>query len=156
MLAFGQTGGGGLCTGSWHFHVTTITDQWSPRGHVMSSLSQAVWWIKQEKVSLDIIQVVSVPCLLLWFFTGLSYNVGRFHSQSRRGTYSRDKNTCAENLAENGRGAYVQGGGRRMGGILWYIYMYSTCTVHVTCVGTCTCILCMIVASYVVSLCVCR
>ena len=44
---------------------------------------------------------------------GLSIHIAIFHSQSRTGggAYSRDKNTCAGTLAENGRGGlYARGG----------------------------------------------
>ena len=44
-------------------------------------------------------------------FKGLSVQIARFHSQSRRGAYRRGKYTCAGTLAKNGRGAYTRGGG---------------------------------------------
>ncbi len=44
-------------------------------------------------------------------FTGLSIQIARFHSHSRRGAYARVKNTCAGTLAENGRGRIREGGG---------------------------------------------
>ena len=40
------------------------------------------------------------------------FSAARFHSQSRTGgggAYSRDENTCAGTLAENGRGVYTRG-----------------------------------------------
>ena len=40
----------------------------------------------------------------------LSIQIARFHSQSRRGAYGRDKYTCAGTLAKNVRGAYARGG----------------------------------------------
>ena len=46
-------------------------------------------------------------------FKGLSIHIARFNSQSRTGgggAYSRDKNTSARTLAENGRGAYTREG----------------------------------------------
>ena len=65
-------------------------------------------------------QVVSVLTIAV-VSTGLSIQIARFHSQSRRWAYSQDKNACAGTLAENGRGAYVRG--RHMGGILQYIHV---------------------------------
>ena len=44
-----QKWGGGLYAGSLHFRVTTITDRRMPRGHAISVLSLAVWWVKLEK-----------------------------------------------------------------------------------------------------------
>ena len=45
----GQKWGGGLYTGSLHFHVTTITDRRMPRGRAISVLSLAVWLAKLKK-----------------------------------------------------------------------------------------------------------
>ena len=44
-----QNRGGGLCTGSWYFRVTTTTDRLWPRGRAISVLLLVVWWIKLEK-----------------------------------------------------------------------------------------------------------
>ena len=54
-------------------------------------------------------QVVTVLTIAM-VFKGLSVQIARFHSQSRRGAYRRDKYTCAGTLAKNGRGAYTRGG----------------------------------------------
>ncbi len=75
---------------------------------------------KNDKVSLNISQT-AIVLIIAMVFTGLSIQIARFHSHSRRGAYARVKNTCAGTLAENGRGriregAYLQGG--RNSGIL--------------------------------------
>ena len=69
------------------------------------------------------------------YCTNYSYGVqiARFHSQSRREAYGRDKYTCEETLARNGRGLMREGG--RMGGILrhflndahhWYMHRFDS------------------------------
>ena len=65
---------------------------------------------KNDKVSLNISQT-AIVLIIAMVFTGLSIQIARFHSHSRRGAYARVKNTCAGTLAENGRGAYSRGGG---------------------------------------------
>ena len=60
-------------------------------------------------------QVVTVLTIAM-VFKGLSVQIARFHSQSRRGTYTRDKYTCAGTLAKMGGGLIRERG--RMGGIL--------------------------------------
>ena len=109
--------GGGLCTGSWHCHVTTITVRQLP-WHTMSALSQAVWWIKQErndKVSLDMTQVVGIltavvvfTCLSIW--TVVRVGGGLMHET---------KILVQEFRLKMGAGRMHEG--LRMGGILWYI-----------------------------------
>ena len=65
-------------------------------------------------------QVVTVLTIAM-VFTGLSVQIARFHSQSRRRAYGQDKcNTCAGTLAKNGRGLMRERG--HMGGILRYMY----------------------------------
>ena len=63
---------------------------------------------KNDKVSLNISQT-AIVLIIAMVFTGLSIQIARFHSHSRRGrrrgAYARVKNTCAGTLAENGRGA---------------------------------------------------
>ena len=97
----------------------------------MSAIPLAAWWIEQEKndeVSLDMTQVVSVLTIAM-VITGLSIQMDRFHSIV--GAYACDKNICAgRTLAENGRGAYVRGGGRREGDSMvvrmHVLYVYTT------------------------------
>ena len=68
---------------------------------------------KNNKESLNISQT-GIVLIIAMVFTGLSIQIARFHSHSRRGAYARVKNTCAGTLAENGRGG-------RNSGILRYI-----------------------------------
>ena len=82
---------------------------------------------KNDKVSLNISQTAIVLIIAI-VFTGLSIQIARFHSHSRRGAYARVKNTCAGTLAENGRGAYSRGGGGVIAGF------YGTCP---TCQSVC-------------------
>ena len=65
---------------------------------------------ENDKVSLNISQT-AIVLIIVVVFTGLSVQIARFHSHSRRGAYVWVKNTCAGTLAENGRGAYSRGGG---------------------------------------------
>ena len=74
---------------------------------------------KNDKVSLNISQT-AIVLIIAMVFTGLSIQIARFHSHSRRGAYARVKNTCAGTLAEIGRGAYSRGGGVIAG-------FYGTC-----------------------------
>ena len=69
---------------------------------------------KNDKVSLNISQT-AIVLIIAMVFTGLSIQIARFHSHSRRGAYARVKNTCAGTLAENRRGAYSRGGGVKAG-----------------------------------------
>ena len=66
---------------------------------------------KNDKVSLNISQT-AIVLIIAMVFTGLSIQIARFHSHSRRGGgLSRVKNTCAGTLAENGRGGVFARGG---------------------------------------------
>ena len=89
----GQKWGGGLCAGSLHFRVTTVTDGRMPRGRAISVLSLAVWWAKLEKnnkVRHNMTQIASLLAVATVFIDLWTL----FYSQGR-GAYTRDKNTCA-------------------------------------------------------------
>ena len=67
-------------------------------------------------------QIVSILTIAI-IFTGLSIQIARFHSQSRRGAYSRDKNTVQKLWLKMGEG--LTQGGEYMGGILRSSFCFS-------------------------------
>ena len=89
MLPLGKTRGG-LLHGIATILVTTITDWRSPCGCAMPAVSQAVWWEKNAKISLDMTQVVSVLTTAMGLSIHFIVTVGG--------------QTCAGTLAENGWG----------------------------------------------------
>ena len=79
---------------------------------------------KNDKVSLNISQT-AIVLIIAMVFTGVSIQIARFHSHSRRGAYARVKNTCAGTLVENGRGRIREGGGRNSGILRYCVYHYA-------------------------------
>ena len=95
MLASGKTGEGAYARYSC---VTTITKPMT-----------ATWTRNLCTITGCSVDKVSFDMTYSYGFKGLSIHIARFHCQSRTGggAYSRDKNTSAGSLAENGRGAYT-------------------------------------------------
>ena len=74
MLVLGENRGGGVCEGSIHFRVTTISDRQSPRGRAMSARTfTASVMEKNDKVSLDMTQVVSVLITAMIFIQAQAF-----------------------------------------------------------------------------------
>ena len=76
---------------------------------------------KNDKVSLNISQT-AIVLIIAMVFTGLSIQIARFHSHSRRGAYARVKNTSAGTLAEKGGGGGGGGGVFARGGVIAGFY----------------------------------
>ena len=133
--SLGQNRGGGLCAGSWHFCMTTITGRRMPRGRAISAFSLAVWWLKLEKnhkVRKAITQIASVLTVTT-VFVGFLTLIATFYGLRRRGAYTWDKNTCVGTFTKSAGGLMRRGGGRICGTLRYYgSYMHFFLNMPVT------------------------